>query len=89
MAIFCVLIGYFTSAKRNIGFATYIIKRYLQFAINIFMVLVLFTIANAVVVGTQFAEIGRGIMIASKESALLEMESILHYGVCVTYFLEV
>lgn len=74
VAIFCVLIGYFASAKKNIDFATYTIKRYLQFSINILLVLLPFTIVKEVIAGAQFAEIGNGIVNAFKESVFFRDE---------------
>lgn len=70
MAIFCVLIGYFASAKRNIGLAAYAVKRYLQFAINILIVLVTFSIVHASVLGLGFTEMGKDVLVAFKESVI-------------------
>lgn len=70
VAIFCVLIGYFASAKRNIGLVAYAVKRYLQFVINILIVLVTFSIVYATVLGLGFTEIGKGVLVAFEESVL-------------------
>jgi len=70
VAIFCVLIGYFASAKRSIGFVVYSVRRYLQFAINILLVLVAFTFFSTIISGSQlivlFGRLARSIV----ESAL-------------------
>ena len=70
VAIFCVLVGYFASAKRNIGLAAYAVKRYLQFAINILIVLVTFSIVHASVLGLEFTEMGKDVLVAFKESVI-------------------
>jgi peptidoglycan/LPS O-acetylase OafA/YrhL len=44
VAIFCVLIGYFSSRKTGESLPTYIIQRYLQFSINIFIVLICYVL---------------------------------------------
>jgi peptidoglycan/LPS O-acetylase OafA/YrhL len=64
VAIFCVLIGYFSSRRIGKSLPTYIIQRYLQFSINIFIVLICYVLAFYDFFGW------RGIICAIKEAVL-------------------
>lgn len=72
VAIFCVLIGYFSSNKSHAGFPTYVVRRYLQFAINIFVVLVPFTIVYSVLSKVQLFDLMKGLFDAVVETLLFQ-----------------
>jgi peptidoglycan/LPS O-acetylase OafA/YrhL len=70
VAIFCVLIGYFSSRKNHSNIPTYLIRRYLQFAINIGLVLVVFSCVNSALLHLRFVVFVKHLMNAVLESLL-------------------
>lgn len=66
VAIFCVLIGYFSSRKSEKSLPTYAIQRYLQFSINVFIVL----ICGLLVFYKSWSALGYGVLSVIKEALL-------------------
>lgn len=71
VAIFCVLLGFFSSKRSSKTFPTYFVQRYLQFAINIGIVLVPFVLAKSLLLGDRFGTFMKGIMLSGFESVVL------------------
>lgn len=72
VAIFCVLIGYFSSQKKHAGLPTYVVRRYLQFAINIFIVLLPFSIVFSIVSKASQVDLLKGIADSMIETVLFQ-----------------
>lgn len=70
VAIFCVLIGFFSSKSSRSSFPTYLIRRYLQFAINILVVLFPFSIVLSICMNAQFAGLITNMMNAVLDALL-------------------
>ena len=70
VAIFCVLIGYFSSRKSYSNIPTYLIRRYLQFAINMALVLVVYSCVDSALLHLQFVGFVKQLMNAVLESLL-------------------
>lgn len=71
VAVFCVLLGFFSSKRSQNGFPTYLVRRYLQFAINIGVVLIVYSIVCAILSHLHFVGFVKCILNASYESVLL------------------
>lgn len=72
VAMFCVLLGYFASSRSAETFPTYIVRRYLQFAINIFIVLLPFVVFNSILTGYSTAHLLNGVQKSFIESVLFK-----------------
>lgn len=70
VAIFCVLLGYFSSKYSSASFPTYCVRRYLQFAINICIVLLPFSVITSILSRAQ-------ILVALKDLLNAVLESVL------------
>lgn len=75
VAIFCVLIGYFSSRKSERSIPTYVVQRYLLFFVNIFVVLFFFWLVSY----KKFEGGGNGILSVIKETLLFRAEMVPTY----------
>lgn len=72
VAIFCVLIGYFSSQKSGQSVPTYLIRRYMQFAINICIVLLVFSVTSSILSKAGIASFVKSIANSIIEAALFK-----------------
>lgn len=70
VAIFCVLLGYFSSKRSCKNFPSYIAQRYLQFAINIGMVLVVFVLVRSFLLRMSFVGFVKNTIFAGFETVV-------------------
>lgn len=70
VAIFCVLLGYFSSKRSSKNFPTYIVQRYFQFAINIGVVLVAFVLVRSFLLRMSFVGFVKNTVFAGFEAVV-------------------
>lgn len=70
VAIFCVLLGYFSSKRSSKNFPTYIAQRYFQFAVNIGVVLVAFVMVKSFLMKMSFVGFVKNTIFAGFEAVV-------------------
>ena len=72
VAIFCVLLGYFSSKRSSKNFPTYVAQRYFQFAVNIGVVSVAFVMVKSFLMKMSFVGLVKNTIFAGFEAVVFD-----------------